>query len=146
MEMILRAAATYVFVLVLTRVAGKRTLGEVTSFDFVLLLIISETVQSALGGSDGSMTGAFLLVLTLIMLDVGLSVIKQKVPLVNKIIEGTPLYLIHDGKFVRRSLEKERVDEGDILHAARQLRGVTKIEKIRDAVLEPSGGITVITK
>ena len=77
MEPILRGAATYAFVWLVFRAAGRRTLAQITTFDAVLLLIISETTQSALTDDDNSMTHAFLLIITMVGLDVVLSHLKQ---------------------------------------------------------------------
>ena len=88
MESVLRGAAVYVFLLVLFRIAGQRTLSDLTTFDFVLLLIISEAIQQALIDSDNSMTHAFLIVLTLVALNIGVSLWKQRSPRVDRLIEG----------------------------------------------------------
>jgi uncharacterized membrane protein YcaP (DUF421 family) len=77
MDSILRAAAVYGFLLLLFRVAGKRSLAEMTAFDFILLLIISEATQQAMIDSDNSMVNAFLIILTLTGLNIGLSLLKR---------------------------------------------------------------------
>ncbi|HEX7070897.1 MAG TPA: hypothetical protein VF190_08830, partial [Rhodothermales bacterium] len=69
MDAVLRACAVYVFLLILFRISGKRTLSSATSFDFVLLLIIAETTQQALLGNDFSVTNSFLLIVSLLGLD-----------------------------------------------------------------------------
>ncbi len=144
MYSILRGVAVYIFLLIIFRIAGKRALSEITTFDFVLLLIISEVVQQALIGNDNSMTNAFLLVITLVGLDIAISLWKQKSQSVEKILENIPLILVDHGKPIQERLEKERVNEADILSRARELQGLERMDQIKYAVLETNGGITIV--
>lgn len=143
---ILRGVVVYLFLLLIFRIAGKRALSQITTFDFVLLLIISEVVQQAMIASDNSMMNAFLLVITLVGLDIGLSIWKQRSKTVSKLVDSLPLVLIDDGKMMRDRMEKERVDEADILVRARELRGLERLDQIKYAIQETSGGITIIPK
>jgi len=141
---ILRGVSVYIFLLIIFRIAGKRALSGITTFDFVLLLIISEVVQQAMIGNDNSMTNAFLLVITLVGLDIAISLWKQKSKSVEKILESIPLILVDHGKPIQERLEKERVDEADILSRARELQGLERMDQIKYAVLETNGGITIV--
>ncbi len=146
MDSILRAAVVYGFLLVLFRIAGKRTLAQITTFDAVLLLIISEAIQQALLDGDNSLTNAILAVITLVTLDLGLSLLKNRSPRLNHLVEGRPVLLLVDGVPIRERLLAERIDEDDILHAARHAHGIVELSAIRYAVLESSGGITIIPR
>lgn len=146
MDAVLRGAAIYLFLLVLLRFAGRRTLGQLTTFDFVLLLIISEATQQALLGEDFSITNAFLVVMTMIGLDIGLSLLKQRFIRLEDWLEGMPVVLIENGRLLKDRMDKERVDEDDILQAARELQGIERIDQIKYAVLERTGGISIIPK
>ena len=146
MDAVVRAAATYFVVWLILRISGKRSLAEITTFDFVLLLIISETTQAALTDKDNSMTGSFLLVITMIGIDRGISVWKQRSQLAEKWIDGTALIILENGVVFRDRMDKERVDEEDILQAARELRGLERLDQIKYAILERNGGITVVPK
>jgi uncharacterized membrane protein YcaP (DUF421 family) len=118
----------------------------VTTFDAVLLLIISETTQAALLDNDNSITNSVLLIATLLGLDVVLSVIKHRHPLVEKIMDGGPAILLdHDGLH-EDVMDKERVDREEIVAAARNLRGLANLDEIEYAVLEPTGEITIVPK
>jgi uncharacterized membrane protein YcaP (DUF421 family) len=77
-------------------------LGQVTSFDFVLLLIIAETTQQALLGDDYSVTNAFLLIGTLVGIDIGLSLLKQRSAKLDRLLEGAPLVIVENGKPLKR--------------------------------------------
>lgn len=146
METVIRALAIYFFLLLVFRVAGKRSLTHVTTFDFVLLLIIGEATQQALIGNDFSITTAWILIATLVGTDILISVLKQRSPRVDRWIDGVPLVIVDNGQLLHDRMDKSRVDEADILNAARELQGIERLEQIKYAVLERSGTITIIPK
>jgi len=119
-------------------------MAQVTPFDFVLLLIIGEATQQALLGDDFSIINAGVVIITLISLDIALSLLKQRSKKLALITEGTPTMLIENGKVISDSLSNERVDKEDILEKARELQGIEDIKEIKHAILERSGGITII--
>lgn len=146
MESIIRAAAIYLILILLFRIAGRRTLSKMTSFDLVLVLIISEGTQNALLGEDYSFTNAMLVLVTLLSIDVLLALLKERSTTLEKIIDGRPTVLIHSGHVDRAALEQARVDIREILTSARRERGIYRIEDIEHAILEPDGHISVIEK
>jgi uncharacterized membrane protein YcaP (DUF421 family) len=146
MDSILRAAATYAFLLLIFRLAGKRSLAQITTFDFVLLLMISETTQNALTANNYSLTNSFLVIITLVSIDIGLSLLKGLLPNLEKFIDGVPLIIVEDGQPLKDRMKKARVDEADVLTAGRELHGLERMDQIKYAVLERSGGISVIPK
>ena len=146
MDSVIRGVVIYLFLLLVFRLAGKRSLASITVFDFVLVLIISETVQQALIDNDNSMTNAALLVITLIAFDIFLAALKDKSPTLHKIFDSNPVVIIRQGEVLRDRMEKERVSEDDVLAAARELQGTRRIADIDYAVLEESGQITIIPK
>jgi uncharacterized membrane protein YcaP (DUF421 family) len=146
MESILRGAATYLFVWLIFRLAGKRTLAQITTFDAVLLLIVSETTQAALTDDNNSFTNSILLILTMLGLDVALSHIKLRFPSVEKVMDGVPLVILDSDGLKQDVMDKERVNKEDVLHAARELQGLANLGEIQYAVLEQTGDITVVPK
>jgi uncharacterized membrane protein YcaP (DUF421 family) len=146
MESIVRSLAVYAVLLLIFRIAGKRSLAQITTFDFVLLLIIGEAVQEALLGRDYSLTNALIIVVTLIGVDIGLSLLKQRSKRVEQVVDGVPVVILADGKPIQERMDKERVDEADILVAARTAHGLERLDQIKYAVLEQSGGISIIPK
>ena len=146
MDSVIRGAAVYLFCLLIFRIAGKRSLAEVTTFDLVLLLIISETTQEAMVNNDHSVTHAVLLIITLVGLDVLLSLIKQRWAKFEKVLEDVPLIILENGLPIKERLDKSRVDETDILEAARKLQGLERLEQIKYAVLERDGEISIIPR
>ena len=146
MESVIRAGAVYFMMLVIFRMAGNRSIAQLTAFDFVLLLIVSEAIQNALITTDSSITNAFLLVLTLVGLDIMMSLWKQRSQTVEKILDGVPVLVIENGKIHRDRMERERVDEHDILASARERHGLERLDQVKHAVVEATGGISVIPK
>jgi uncharacterized membrane protein YcaP (DUF421 family) len=145
-ETIIRAVVVYVFLLLVFRISGKRTLGEATTFDFVLTLIISEAVQQALIGGDNSMTNAVLLVTTLLGTNILMSYMKEWSPALEKVLDGTPVIIVKDGQLQRERMRKERVADADVLEAGRQMHGIQRLDQVEHAVIEKGGKISVIRK
>jgi uncharacterized membrane protein YcaP (DUF421 family) len=144
METVLRAFAIYLFLLIVLRLSGKRTLSELSTFDFVLLLIISEATQNALIGEDYSLITGMTVILTLVLLDIGMSILKKRFDAVEKFAEGVPLVLVDNGRVLEQRLRQTQVTVEEILQSARQSRGLERMDQIKYAVLESSGGISII--
>ncbi len=145
MDSILRAAVVYLVLLVLFRITGRRSLAQITTFDFVLLLIIAEATQQAMIDDDNSMTNGFLVITTLLSLDLGLLALSGRSRIIDRLINDAPLVLVDDGRLLQERMTKSRVSEGDILQSARQ-QGLERMEQIKYAVLERSGNISIIPK
>lgn len=144
MNPVVRGLAIYLFILLWFRIVGKRSLSESTTFDFVLLLIISEVTQQALVGQDYSLTGSFILIVTLITTDLVFSLLKENFPFFGKVTEGLPLIIVNEGKPLLKRMRKSKVSEEDVLEAARMLHGLQKMQDIKYAILEKSGDISII--
>jgi uncharacterized membrane protein YcaP (DUF421 family) len=146
MDTVIRALVVYLFLLLIFRVAGKRSLGQITTFDLVLTLIISEAIQQALIDTDDSLTNALLLVTTLVALNIALSFLKQRFRHLDKWLEGRPLVLIQKGRMHHDRMRKERVDETTIMQVGRNLHGLRRMDDIAYAVVEQEGHISVIPR
>lgn len=146
METVFRTLAIYLFLLVVMRASGKRTLSDITTFEFVLLLVVGEATQQALLGEDFSLTNGFVAILTLLGIDIGLSLIKQRWKGSERYLEGLPVVLVDNGELLKDRMQRARVDEQDILEAARISQGLERMDQVKYAVLEKSGGISVIPK
>lgn len=146
MDAVLRAAAVYLVVFVIFKIAGRRTLAEITTFDFVLLLIIGEATQQALLGDDFSVTNAALIIVTLVVIDIGLSLVKERSPKLARFIDGMPMIIVENGQLLKARLNKVRLAEEDILEAARTTHGLERMDQIKYAILEKNGAISIIPK
>src|SRR5690606_1311133 len=111
---------------------------------FVLLLIVAETTQQALLGDDFSMTNAAVLIVTLFGIDIALSYVKRWLPSVARVLDGRPTLLVSNGEIDRRALDKCRIDEDDILTAARSQHGLERMDQVKHAVLETDSGISIV--
>src|SRR3954471_2895996 len=143
---VLRALAMYGFLLFVVRLSGKRTLAEVTVFDFILLLVISEATQQAMTGNDFSVTNGVILVTTLVVLDRISDFFSSRSDRTDRVLNDLPLLLIDDGEIMQDRLKWSQVQEHDIMESARKDHGLERFDEIRYAVLERSGGISVIPK
>lgn len=141
---VFRAMAIYLFLLVVFRIAGRRTLAQTTSFDLVLLLIIGDATQQALLGEDNTMVGGALAVLTLVSLDVTLAHLKRWFPVLDRMVEGEPAVIVADGQPRDEAMSAHVLDAEDVLAAARQIHGLTDLAGIREAVIEKDGKISVV--
>jgi uncharacterized membrane protein YcaP (DUF421 family) len=146
MDSIVRSTLIYFAVWFFFRIAGKRTLSETTTFDFVLLLVVGEATQQALLGDDFSLTNAALVIGTLVGLDVLLGRVKHTWPRADRVLEGLPVVIIEDGKPLKERMDRAQIDEDDVLEAARRTQGLERLEQIKYAVLERSGGISIIPR
>ncbi|MBX6392878.1 MAG: DUF421 domain-containing protein [Burkholderiales bacterium] len=144
MDAVARAVLIYFVLLLLFRIAGRRTLAEITTFDFVLLLIIGEATQQAMLGEDFSITNAVIIIATLLFVDVMLSLLKSRSRRMEKVLDGVPTVIVENGRCLRERMAKARVDEDDILEAARRLQGIERLDQIKYAVIEVNGGISII--
>lgn len=144
MNPVVRGLAVYIFLVIIFRFIGKRSLSQSTTFDLILLLIISEVTQQALVGEDFSITGAFILITTLIGADLIFSQIKNRFDWFEKVAEGMPMIIVDHGKPLQKRMAKTRVEEEDILEAARNKHGLERMDQIKYAVLEKNGDISII--
>jgi uncharacterized membrane protein YcaP (DUF421 family) len=146
MDAVIRGLAIYFTLLVIIRLSGRRTLAQMTPFDLVIVLVISETTQQAMLGDDFSITNAIILILTLFTTDIALSYVKRCWPKTAHVIDGVPTVLVVDGRYDERALRGCRLDKEDVMEAARNQEGIERVSDIRFAILEVSGNISVIKK
>jgi uncharacterized membrane protein YcaP (DUF421 family) len=142
-EKVLRAAAVYLFLLVAFRLTGKRQIGQLTPFDLVVLLVISNIVQNAMIGNDNSLGGGLLGATTILVLNWVVVELTFRFKRLRRLLEARPTVLIHDGRILHDRLRAERLTMDD-LEAALRRGGVADPARVRYAVLEESGGISIV--
>ncbi|XXN66692.1 DUF421 domain-containing protein (plasmid) [Enterobacter ludwigii] len=145
METVLRAAGIYLVLLVVFRIAGRRALLQMTSFDLILLLIISEATQQALLGDDFSVTGAALTIITLIVLDIIFGFIKKRTRWADYMLDGSAVILVEYGMPMEDKMKKTGITLDDIMVSARTSQGIDDLSRIKFAILEKNGHISVIS-
>lgn len=146
MDAVIRGLAIYFTLLVIIRLSGRRTLAQMTPFDLVIVLVISETTQQAMLGDDFSITNAIILILTLFTTDIALSYVKRWWPKTAHVIDGVPTVLVVDGRYDERALRGCRLDKEDVMEAARSQEGIERVSEIKFAIMEVSGNISIIRK
>jgi uncharacterized membrane protein YcaP (DUF421 family) len=145
LEKVLRSVVVYLFLLAAFRFTGKRQIGQLTPFDLVVLLVISNVVQNAIIGPDNSLAGGLIgaaVILALNLLIVELTFRSRRL---RRLVEAQPTLLVHNGRVLHENLARERLTLED-LHAALRRSGVADVGHVRVAVLEDNGGISVIPR
>jgi len=144
-ERIIRAGAVYLFLLIAFRFSGKRQVGQLTPFDLVVLLVVSNIVQNAMIGNDNSILGGFIGVATVLALNWVFVEMSYRYKKARRMLEGEPVLLVHNGKVYHDRLERERLTEDDLLAAIRK-SGLSDTLDVRVAMLEENGQISVIPR
>jgi uncharacterized membrane protein YcaP (DUF421 family) len=145
MDIVLRAAFAYVFILFLMRVVGRRELSSMGPSDLILLVVMGDLIQNGVTQSDYSVTGVVLATSTFGLLAVVTSYTVFRSPRAKSVIEGEPLILVENGEAIERNLKGERLTLDDLMEEARAQQ-VDSLEQIKWAVLESNGSISIIPK
>ena len=144
-EFVLRAIAVYVALLLMVRLSGKRSVGQFTPFDMILLILLGTAVQNSLIGEDVSLLGGLLLAGTLIALNHAVGWITARSRRLHALIEGVAVKIIEDGVLDKDRLRNEGVSEMDLDEALRRA-GLEHVSEVRRGWLETDGHITLIKK
>ena len=142
-QFVLRACVVYFVLLLLIRASGKRTMGQFTPFDMLLVVLLGNAVQNALLGQDASVAGGLLLAATLISLNWLVGFASARSERLETIVEGSPVLLAREGQVYRAVLRRELISRADFDKALREA-GCLDIGQIKLAVLETNGHITVV--
>ena len=142
-EFVLRAVAVYVVLLALIRLSGKRTMGQFTPFDMLLIVLLGTAVQNSLIGDDVSLLGGLLLAAVLIALNWCVAWMTSRSRRAERIIEGAPVVLARNGKLFERVLQRELVSDSDFQEALR-MNNVEDVSEVEIALLETNGSISVV--
>jgi len=144
-HLVIRGAVVFVAVLFLLRLSGKRQVGQLGIAQLVALLLISNAVQNSMNGGDNSITAGLILAVVLIALSYLVEVITYRSKTIEKIIQGRPTLLIHQGKIITDHLRRELLSARE-LHAILRRQGIHHLDEIEEAVLESDGYVSVIRK
>jgi uncharacterized membrane protein YcaP (DUF421 family) len=143
-EFLVRGAIVYAVLLVMVRVTGKRTVGQFTPFDLIVVMLLSEAVSNSLNGGDESITGGLIAAATLVALDMVIAIFSSRSRRFNKVVQGSPVLVGRDGVIYKDVLKRERVPLSDLEEA---LRGADcQLEDMRMAILEADGEINIMKK
>lgn len=144
LDKVLRTVLVYAGLAILLRVAGKRDLAQLNTFDLVVMLLLSNVVQNAIIGPDNSITGGMIGAALLIAFNAGWVRVVNRRPRLTAFFEGTPTTLVQDGNLVS-SLHRLGLRRSDVSAAVRR-QGAASIDEVAKASLEPGGTIVVDLK
>jgi len=142
---LLRACIVYFVLLVMIRVSGKRSMGQFTSFDMLLVVLLGNAVQNALLGTDTTVGGGLILAATLIALNWGVGYVSSRSDRAERLFEGVPVVLARDGHVYREILRRELVSRADF-HKAMRENDCAEVDHIGLATLETNGHITILRR
>ena len=141
-ELVARAVIIYVALLVMMRISGKRTVGQFTPFDLLVVMLLSEAVSNGLSGGEESVGGGLLLALTLIALNISICICDLSQQQSHTIIEGEPKLIGRDGVIFKDSLYACRIPIADVEQALREYD--CELEDMKCAFLEIDGAISIL--
>jgi uncharacterized membrane protein YcaP (DUF421 family) len=143
MDLVIRAAVLYVFVLVLMRIVGRRELSTLSPVDLVLLIVLGDALQQGLTQDDYSITGAVTVVTTIALLQVATSYLSFRSKRARKLLEGDPVVIIEDGKLIERNMRRERLRPEDVAEEMR-IEGIGSFSDVRWGILESNGQFSFV--
>jgi len=144
-HLVLRAVIIYIVFFIGLRLFGKRELGQFTTFDLVLVLLIANALQPAITGPDNSVTGGVIIIAILLIFNRAVAMVRSRWPWFDALIEPPPTVVVQDGEVSKAALDKEGLSETDVQMAIRE-HGVDKLSDVKQAVLENDGSISVVTE
>src|SRR5438045_2064560 len=145
MDIAIRAAVLYFFLVLVTRVVGRRELSSLSAFDLILLIVLGDAVQQGLTQDDYSVTGAMLTVSTIAALQVFTSYLSFRSSKAQKVFEGLPMVLVERGSIVEENLNRERITQ-DELAGEMRMQQIASFDEVEWAILEANGTISFIQK
>jgi len=141
LELVGRAAVVYAVLLLLMRATGKRTVGQFTPFDLLVVMLVSEAAGPSMTGDDHSIWGGLLVCLILIALNTLVGVVTARSRLAERLLEGEAVLLGRDGRIFDATRKKHRVSRNDIEQALREAD--CDLEELRYAFLEADGSVSI---
>jgi uncharacterized membrane protein YcaP (DUF421 family) len=144
-HLVIRAVIIYVVFFIGLRLFGKRELGQFTTFDLVLVLLVANALQPAITGPDNSVTGGVIIIAILLVFNRAVALVRSRWLWFDALIDPPPTVVVQDGQISKPALDKEGLSETDVEMAIRE-HGVDKLSDVKQAVLENDGSISVVTK
>ena len=143
MYTMVHAVFGYLFLLLMVRILARRPGAQMTPFEFVLIFLLGGVIILATVGDDRSMTNCYGGVIMICMLHRLMGWLKQRSPRLGAVVDGTPVLLLKEGKWQAASMDQSRIDDTDVMAAART-KGIKTLDQIKYAVLERNGALSII--
>lgn len=145
MDIVLRAAAMFALLYILLRLLGKREIGQMTSFELVVLIVMGDLIQQGVTHNDMSLVGATLAVITFAFLALALSWATYLFPRAEKLLDGEPRVIIRDGTLLEDNLRRDRVTRAEV-ESEMRLAGIGSMRDVAWGILETQGKISFIKR
>ena len=142
-EFVLRPVLVYGFLILILRLTGKRQIGQMSPFDLVLLLVLSNAVQNSMNGGDNTVSAGLILATTLVAFNALFSFLTARNRTAEKWLVGEPQVLIHQGKLMEKTLRQEAISMDELEGAMREA-GCDKLKDVQLATLELNGQISIV--
>ncbi len=143
-EFIARAAIVYIALMLMVRISGKRTIGQFTPFDLLVVMLLSEGVSNSLVGEDNSVAGGLIVAGTLIALNLAMAMASARSKKLETLIEGSPVLIARDGQVFHQVLKREHIGQGDLEKTLRE--NDCELQDMRCAFLEIDGSISIMKR
>ena len=144
-ELIGRGLLIYFFLILLLRATGKRQIGQMSPFDLVLLMVLSNAVQNSMVGGDNSVSAVLILAVTLVAANWIVGKVTTSSRTMEQLIEGSPQVLFHNGKIYEKILSEDQITRQELIAAVHKA-GYNDLNEVRTAILENDGSISIIPK
>ena len=141
--LVLRSVAVYVFLMVALRSAGRRELGQMTTFDMVVLLVLANAVQNSINAGDNSLTSGLISAATLLATNFAVGEATYRWRWFERLVQGRPCPLVRNGKIILRNMKRERITLEDLRSALRK-QGIDGVSACKHAQLESNGTLTAV--
>ncbi len=143
LELLARGVLVYVFLVILIRMTGRRQVGMMAPFDFILLLILSNAVQNSMSGGDNSLAGGLFIATVLIVMNTLMAWLTRRSKFIEGLLIGQPVFIIRAGVLDEKAMAREKITHHELAAALRSA-GCPNIEHVRHAILETNGTINVV--
>jgi len=144
-ETIVRGSAVYLSLFAIFRFVVRRDIGAVGIADLLVLVLVADAAQNAMAGTYTTITDGLILVLTLIFWNVLFDWLAYRFPAFERFMQGPPVLLIQNGRYLRRNMRRELVTVGD-LEAKLRGEGIDDVRDVAKATLENDGEISVVPR
>jgi uncharacterized membrane protein YcaP (DUF421 family) len=141
MDIVFRAALVFLFLWVITRVVGRTTLGELSTFELLLYIVMGDLIQQAVTQQDYSLFSAVLAIGVFALMTIALSYASWRWPALRTLIRGTPVLVLQRGTPLTDVMRRQRLTIDDLMAAARE-QGIRRLSDVEVAVLEADGSIS----
>ncbi len=141
--LIVRSVVVYVFLMIALRIAGRRELGQMTTFDLVLLLVLANAVQNSINAGDNSLGGGLISATTLLLINFAVGEATYRWRWFERLVQGPPLPLVRNGKIILRNMRRERITLEELRSALRK-QNIDGVSSCKHAVLESDGTLTAV--